>query len=157
MNTTAEEKKLMIIKWDISEIVKYELEWRKECQADGEEALEGYTDEEHETEIWNDCYLFARETDQLEYDLDMMLDSFNKEKKPYKVNINNFGWRNQSGSKTLDYDINAHYFLKAILPQTECTFIITQYKDRIEILNYHHDSPTGETYYITLEKGEATV
>ena len=95
--------------------------------------------------------MFDFDWQDLVNDLSDLLKEFNPANKDYQVNINNFGWRNLSGEKTLNHDVDGKEFLRGILPDTECTFNMTFKKDVIEIANYHHDSPTGENYYIKLK------
>ncbi len=69
--------------------------------------------------------------------------------------INDFGWTNASGFKTF-YAKNGAELLNAILPKTQNTYYVYEDKENedknylLRVLNYHHDSPTGETYYIRL-------
>ena len=144
MSATLERK----ISWDKSEIVKNEIKYMQDRES---EDLEGLSTDEIETMAWDDQDLIDNAWDYIIEYLDELLKEFNTEKKDYQVNINNFGWRNLSGEKTLNHDVNGEEFLKGILPDAECTFNITFKKDVIEIVNYHHDSPTGETYYIKLK------
>ena len=66
------------------------------------------------------------------------------------VQAKNFGWRNLDGEKSLTAR-NGTEFLQKILPETECRFQITAFTNGeikgLHIRNYHHDSPTGESYY----------
>lgn len=81
-----------------------------------------------------------------------------QERKYFYCWINDFGWRKASGHTIIKLE-DAHKFISDILPKTDCTFYI--YVDEPEsnddrrdenyvmrILNYHHDAPTGETYYL---------
>ena len=67
----------------------------------------------------------------------------------WKVEVSNFGWRNQDGQKILRAE-NGLELLRGILPDTECTFrIYHDGRTGLKIQNFHHDSPTGnEWYYI---------
>lgn len=58
-----------------------------------------------------------------------------------------FGWRKINGYLAFTAD-SAEKFLSAILPKTDNTFYIYLKDDVIAINNFHHDSPTGEWYYI---------
>ena len=68
----------------------------------------------------------------------------------WHVDVNNFGWRNQSGHKDISV-ATGQQLLAAILPNTDCTFKIYRYgEDGLALQNWHHDSPMGnEWYYIT--------
>ena len=60
----------------------------------------------------------------------------------------NLGWMNRSGSKASFAETGAK-LLEDILPKADCTFRIFKVEDKdgkhLRMLNYHHDSPTGET------------
>lgn len=61
------------------------------------------------------------------------------------VSGRNMGWRNQSGSNLKKIRTHDDFF--SMLPKTECTFYITKNDDgSLTMINYHHDSPTGEFY-----------
>ena len=81
------------------------------------------------------------------YDLNEILKVINPNGRWYAT-VNNFGWRNLSGHTEFTID-DAQSFLNQILPDTDCSFkIYYDIKDNnIKIINYHHDSPMGETYY----------
>ena len=66
----------------------------------------------------------------------------------------NFGWRGVSGSKNFKAK-NGEELLRAILPNTDCSFKIYTTKKQIKIDNAHHDKPCGgEWYVITPAKEE---
>lgn len=66
----------------------------------------------------------------------------------WKATVNGFGWRGLNGEKYISAD-NAKTLLSEVLPDTDCTFHIYNFRNGIAIQNYHHDSPTGnEWYYI---------
>jgi len=86
-------------------------------------------------------------------ELQNLLDKKNKDIY-WKAIVKNFGWRNQDGYKYFK-STTATDFLQQILPNTDCTFYIFNYRNGLAIRNYHHDSPTGnEVYYITPIKEE---
>ena len=66
----------------------------------------------------------------------------------YIIEGKNLGWRNLSGSKKLKAE-NGEELLKGVLPNTN-EFSLWVYKKRgyFKIKCSHHDSPTGEFYYI---------
>lgn len=66
--------------------------------------------------------------------------------------INNFGWRKASGHQVLKL-VDAQKLLSDILPKTDCIFKVYRNDSplstyKLKIVNYHHDAPTGETYYL---------
>ena len=97
---------------------------------------------------------------------DAVTDWIEKQKSKYFYAwINDFGWRNASGHKVFKAE-TGQQLLRNILPQADCTFYIYEPKKEdkdndkmdegfiLRVLNYHHDSPTGETYYIRLATEE---
>ena len=63
--------------------------------------------------------------------------------------VRNFGWRGQDGTKDVFRADNGQDLLRAILPDTDCTFEITVEEWGLQIWNRHHDNPVaGETYSI---------
>jgi hypothetical protein len=73
----------------------------------------------------------------------------------WKATVNNFGWRNLDGYKFFEA-ATGHELLQNILPDTECTFNIANFRNGILIQNYHHDSPTGNEKYYILPVAEST-
>jgi len=73
----------------------------------------------------------------------------------WDAEVNNFGWRHLNGHKN---DIRAETgaeLLRAILPDTDCTFKIYKRDGEIAVNNAHHDSPTwAEWYYVRPAKAE---
>jgi hypothetical protein len=67
----------------------------------------------------------------------------------FKAEVNNFGWRNQSGHKYIQAD-GGRELLQKILPDTECTFKIFKVKHgkMLAIQNFHHDSPVEAEWYV---------
>lgn len=101
--------------------------------------------EEEDIDIQND--MIAIEWEDLLYDLQELINKINHDGH-WRVTVNDFGWRNQSGYKYFS-TTNASYFLRNILPDTDCHFkIFKRGKKSMKIVNYHHDSPMGETYIV---------
>jgi hypothetical protein len=66
--------------------------------------------------------------------------------------VKDFGWRKSSGHTSFKLG-DASGLLYTILPKTDCIFYIFETEDpmydyKLRIVNYHHDAPTGETYYL---------
>jgi hypothetical protein len=73
----------------------------------------------------------------------------------WTASVRGFGWRNLDGEMDTFYATKGVDLLGKILPNTDCTFYIHEYgKTGFAIHNYHHDSPTGEWYYIEKAKEE---
>lgn len=67
--------------------------------------------------------------------------------KYWGVEVLNFGWMKKHGYKTVETSRGA-VLLDEIMPKTECTFKIYAYKNGFALRNWHHDSPTGNEWYI---------
>ena len=68
------------------------------------------------------------------------------------VTVNDFGWRNQSGYKIIS--LTGDNFIHEIFPDTDISFQLFKESDpesdvAIRAVCHHHDSPMGESYYIT--------
>jgi len=109
-------------------------------------------DDEALSKASDDHDLFSFEWDDLLECLSDKLQEINSTGYWY-CEVNNFGWRNQSGWSRFEAD-NAKVFLSNILPNTECTFrIFIDDDNTIRIQNFHHDSPTGNEWYtVTIDK-----
>lgn len=68
----------------------------------------------------------------------------------WHIEGSNMGWRKRSGEKFAKIE-DGQDFISKILPNTECSFFITKNEDNtLTMVNYHHDSPMGENYTLTL-------
>lgn len=100
---------------------------------------------------------------EFEYRVDYLteiLREMNPDQKPLLVSIDDFGWRNSSGRGIIDGDAihDGGKFLGKVLPNTDCTYhiFVDREKSQMRIVNWHHDSPMGETYYISIfEDGDS--
>jgi len=107
--------------------------------------------EENETkdEIYNNLdYDFLNyRWEEFKEDLNEILKDINKNNL-WKAKGVNMGWRNLEGFKTFRAE-NGDELLKNILPNTsEFTLYIWKTKTQLKIKCSHHDSPTGEFYFI---------
>jgi len=65
----------------------------------------------------------------------------------WRVDMTNFGWREQDGWKELYADTGAE-FLRQVLPKTDCTFYVySAGEGGLAINNFHHDSIWGKEWY----------
>ena len=68
----------------------------------------------------------------------------------WKADVNGFGWRHLNGHKFFKAEKGVD-LLRAILPNTDCTFYIYKHgRNGLKINNFHHDSPTGAEWYYVL-------
>lgn len=143
---TLEKDPLPYLIWDASEIIQHHAEYLREED-------ENLSEEQAFSQA-------AQDHDLFEHEWDYLLDSLNEKMKEinedgyWRVEVENFGWRNLDGWQKL-YTTNAKEFLQKILPDTDCTFHIFVVDDdetpgakMLSIRNWHHDSPMGnERYY----------
>ena len=70
-----------------------------------------------------------------------------KTKRHFRVEGRNLGWQNRSGYFTA---VDAEQCMEILFDfNTEWNMTVKEYKAKIEITRYHHDSPTGEFLTIT--------
>jgi hypothetical protein len=145
MRRFAMDKENLILSWDTCDITDEKV---KDLMA--ENPL--MTEDEARESTYNDPMLFEFEWDYLCEALSEVIKDLNPDGK-WSGQVENFGWRGQSGSNDFDAD-NGQDFLSKILPKTDCTFYIYKYKEGdlegLAINNYHHDSPTGKEWYYIL-------
>lgn len=127
-----------ILEWDECNIVDNEVEYMDE--------------DEIRNELYKDTGLFTMRWDNMTENLSYIMKGLAKRnyyKNRWVASVNNFGWRNQNGTKTFRAE-NGQELLREILPKTNCTFrIFKDGRNGIKIQNFHHDSPMGnEWYYI---------
>lgn len=98
-----------------------------------EEQVQEYCNENESSRFWEDI---KQELDNLFAD---QVGAF------WFVSGEGMGWRKLSGFKIAKIT-DSDSFLR-ILPDTDCTFYVTKEDDgSLSVVNYHHDSPTGESY-----------
>lgn len=132
-----------LLSWDTCDITENEVKFRLEqAKEDGEEI----TEEEARKQVYNNPWIFQDEWDSV---VDWLTEILKKKNKGscWKASVVGFGWRKLNGMKFLRAD-NGKEFLQKILPDCDCTFYVHNYGRGLAIHNYHHDSPTGEWYYI---------
>jgi hypothetical protein len=129
--------------WDQYEIMQGQVKFLME---------EGHSEEEAEQMAASDCDLF-----QIEYDdLKDCLTELMKERElqgPVYIEMSGFGWRSLDGHQFADVE-TGEQLLRAILPNTDCTFHIYDYTSGevkgLAVNNFHHDSPVGREWYYIL-------
>lgn len=70
-----------------------------------------------------------------------------KENTYWKDNATNMGWQSRQGFKVFKAD-NGMDFLRAISPDTDCSYTIQKTKTGFKIRIGHHDAPMGEHHVI---------
>jgi len=125
--------------WDTFQIIQRQADYLFEC---------GYFKDETQAFV-----SASQDADLLEFEWENLLEVLTdklQELNPggYWVGeVKQFGWRKENGVKQFNAD-DGKIFLQEILPQTECSFRLFCLKDQILIQNFHHDSPTGDEWYI---------
>lgn len=134
--------------WDEYEMMEEEVKYRLNNWEDLPVCDKKPDEDEIRKEIYNNTDYLEAEWDYYTEYLSEILHKKNPDGY-WQAIVNGFGWRNLDGHKVLHAE-NGVDFLRAILPNTQCTFKIYNYGKGIAIQNWHHDSPTGnEWYYIT--------
>jgi len=143
----------LIMEWDeckiIEDEIKFQLEESKEEIEMGET-----TEESIRNSAYNDSYVMEINLNSFIEDLTTIM---NKKCKTncWKVEISNFGWKNQNGNKVFKAD-DARELINNLLPNTPCTYKIYNYSNGLAIQNFHHDSPTGNEWYYLKPIAEST-
>ncbi len=119
------------------------MEWFKNIEAQGltdklEEALreKAYADSDGSQSEW----------DYMVEDLTNLMESVSPGNTVWRVNMRGFGWMKEDADGTITAKTGEE-LLRAVLPNTDCSFKIYRQGKGIEIANSHHDG--SETYYIT--------
>jgi hypothetical protein len=91
--------------------------------------------------------LFQFAYDDFIEELQSIIDKKNKTNY-WKVEGINLNWRNSSGYKYINTN-NAKDLLSKILPNTDCSISVENYKNGLYIKAKHHDQPVnGSSFYI---------
>lgn len=154
-----EEEKPCIV-WDTSEIYAREVEYLQSQEyADGEELDKPLTEEEAESRVQGDPFIYDNEFEYITDYLGELMKEMNPDERMWRCEVEGFGWRNLNGWKEFE-TMNPQKFLGEILPDTDCTYHIFTREDSerggkmFYIRNWHHDSPMGESYYVRVKSEE---
>ena len=145
-----------IASWDECQIADDEVKYRLE---NWEEFYQNYYDTKDENlgEPDEDLVRDNLFQDEWEYLIEYLTEIIQKKNSDgyWKVEVENFGWRNLNGHKYLNA-ISGQELLSKILPKTDCTFYIFNFGKGLAIQNYHHDSPIGNEWYYLKPISEKT-
>lgn len=132
------------IRWSTFDVIKNHAAFL--CEEDP-----GLSEGEAFEKAASDPEIFSFEWEWLLESLQEKLEEYNEKGKPWHILGVGLGWRNLDGEMILETN-NSQEFLEKILPNCDCTFNIYTSDDdrRISIQNFHHDSPTGEWYYVAV-------
>ncbi len=138
MNT---EKERPYLVWDTCDIAT---EQAKYLQA---EHPEEYPDEETAFgAALEDTDIYEWQWEHLTDSLSELMREINPNGLDWTAGVENFGWRKRNGKATFQAETGLE-FLRAILPDTDCTFKIYKRDGEIAINNAHHDSPCWAEWY----------
>ena len=152
--------------YDESAIFAHEVDYQME-QLDSEG--ETITEDEATTIVNDDYDLFSNEWDYFTETLTELLEKKAHNGNAWKVIGKELGWLKRDGYKytlantvigkelgwrkldSYKYTLanTATELLRAILPETDCTISVYNYKNGYQVKASHHDAPTGESYYVT--------
>jgi hypothetical protein len=110
--------------------------------------------EEIRSEVLEDQDIFEMAFNDLNEELTQALRALTKtqngETMYFRVNVNDFGWRKQTGYKYMKVQ-DGKELLRETLPDTQCIyrFFKVRHGKKLAMQNFHHDSPMGEWYVIT--------
>lgn len=145
--TTTNTEQLPIIVWDTCEIAQNHVNQRKEEEPDLDE-------DEAFAEACADSDIYEWEWDYITEYLTEKMKEINPEDRKWYCEAAGLGWRRLNGHKTFQATTGEE-LLRAILPDTECTFQIYVEgegdKQTLRIVNSHHDA-MGEVYEVYLEE-----
>jgi len=108
------------------------------------------TDKEIETHFYEDYFIAELHWDDFKYNL---LSEFKKYiGKTIYVKGSNIGWRNLEGEKTFQLKDGEDIFTEIAPRNCDLSFYISKIKEKeYKITIYHHDSPMGEHYNLTIQ------
>ena len=137
--------KHLLAGYNASDILAHEVEWQiTQANSEGEPITEAEA-----MAIANDNYnLFSDEWEYFTENLTELLQKKAHDGNAWRVIGKELGWRKLDGYKYTLAD-TASELLRAILPETDCTISVYNYKNGYQIRASHHDAPMGESYYIT--------
>ena len=137
--------KNLLAGYDESAIFAHEVDYQiEQANSEGEPIteLEAIT-------IVNDNYeLFSEEWEYFTENLTELLKKKAHDGNAWRVIGKELGWRKLNGYKYTLAD-TATELLLALLPETDCTISVYNYKNGYQVQASHHDAPMGESYFVT--------
>lgn len=134
--------------WMRHEMATYEAQFRIDELGVIEDGT--YADEDEViSSIYEDHDFWQNEYDHILDRLTEVLSEIEFSEGPILVRAYNVGWQNLSGAK-LVWAETGKELLEKILPDTDCQWELkdTAKEGEYMMAVYHHDSPTGEFYYL---------
>lgn len=136
--------KNLLAGYDEADIFAHEVDYQiEQANVEGEPITEAEA-----ITIVNDNYeLFTNEWDYFTETLTELLEKKAHNGNAWRVIGKELGWRKLNGYKYTLAD-TATELLRALLPETNCTISVYNYKNGYRLQVSHHDAPTGETYLV---------
>jgi len=141
------EEEKPICSYDECEITNAEVKHRME---EWEDYYDEKPDDEDKVreEVSQDFGFWENEREYQNEHLTEVLKEKGKEGCAWSISVEDFGWRNLSvkGCAILE---DASDFYEKVLPDCQCTWEMYATNEGLRVKNWHHDSPMGESYYLT--------
>lgn len=134
-----------LLTWDVCEIIDEQARFLiEQAEENGEDVP---TMEEAQNSVYSDEDIFSIQFDMFKDGLNEVMEKKNISD-CYQVSGSNMGWRHLDGEGVIQAE-DAGELLQKILPKTsDVTLNVFNTSRGFAIKCYHHDAPTGETYYI---------
>ena len=137
--------KHLLAGYDEADIFAHEVDYQME-QANTEG--EPITKDEAISLAYNAYDLFSDEWGYFTETLTELLQKKAHDGNAWRVIGKELGWRKLNGYKYTLAD-TATKLLQAMLPETDCTISVYNYKNGYQVQASHHDAPMGESYFVT--------
>ena len=141
------EEEKPICSYDECEITNAEVKHRME---EWEDYYDEKPDDEDKVreEVSQDFGFWENEREYQNEHLTEVLKEKGKEGCAWSISVEDFGWRNLSGKGCAILE-DASDFYEKVLPDCQCTWEMYATNEGLRVKNWHHDSPMGESYYLT--------
>ena len=131
------------LEWDTCKLTEQQAQWLMEQENEREDAVE-LSKEEALRLAGEDQDFFSMEWSDLCDTLTELMEEMSCTN--WLAEVKNFGWRKLNGHLGFIAHTGQE-LLRAVLPDTDCTFKLYKRDGEIAINNAHHDSPTWDEWY----------
>ena len=140
---TRVEKEMPCLEWDTCKLTEQQAQWLMEQENEREDTVPLSKDEALRL-AGEDADFFALEWSDLCDALTELMEEMGCTN--WRAEVTNFGWRKLDGRLGFIAHTGQE-LLRAVLPDTDCTFKLYKRDGEIAINNAHHDSPTWDEWY----------